>query len=167
LTEILNEDGAPCSAGQTGRVVVTDLHNFATPLIRYEIGDHAVVGEPCLCGRGLPVLTRILGRSRNMLTLPSGARVWPRLSSKTLSGIPAIRQVQFVQHEVDAINVRLAVSRPLSPAEEATLADLLAKNLGHPFGIRFDYVDEIERAANGKFEDFVSHISAEAAVANR
>ena len=39
-------------------MVITDLHNFATPLIRYELGDYAEVGTPCPTGRGLPVLNR-------------------------------------------------------------------------------------------------------------
>ena len=75
--EVLDNHGRPCKEGETGRVVLTDLHNFTMPLIRYEIGDYAEVGPPCACGRGLPVLARILGRSRNMLTLPAGDRIWP------------------------------------------------------------------------------------------
>lgn len=62
LVEILNEANAPCSAGETGRVVVTPLHNFTMPLLRYEVGDYAVVGESCPCGRGLPVITKLLRR---------------------------------------------------------------------------------------------------------
>ena len=80
LVEVLDADGRPCAPGATGRVVVTPLHNFAMPLIRYEIGDLAEVGPPCTCGRTLPVLTRIPGRARDMLTLPGGAQrhlLWP------------------------------------------------------------------------------------------
>lgn len=69
--EILRDDGSPCEVGETGQVVVTDLHNFAMPLIRYAIGDIAQVGPPCACGRGLPVLSRILGRVRN-IPAPAG-----------------------------------------------------------------------------------------------
>lgn len=72
LVEVLDAAGRPCGPGQVGRVVVTTLHNFATPLLRYALGDYAQVGGPCPCGRGLPVLTRILGRQRNMLMLPNG-----------------------------------------------------------------------------------------------
>jgi phenylacetate-coenzyme A ligase PaaK-like adenylate-forming protein len=60
--EVLDEEGRPCAPGETGRVVATSLNNFAMPLIRYETGDTAEVGAPCPCGRGLPVLTRIMGR---------------------------------------------------------------------------------------------------------
>ena len=50
------------------------LHNFAMPLIRYAIGDLAEVGAACPCGRTLPVLRRVLGRTRDMLVLPSGEK---------------------------------------------------------------------------------------------
>jgi phenylacetate-coenzyme A ligase PaaK-like adenylate-forming protein len=56
LVEVLDDNGNVCSSGDIGRVVITTLHNFTTPLIRYEIMDYAKVGEPCSCGRGLPVL---------------------------------------------------------------------------------------------------------------
>ncbi len=62
LVEVLSEAGDPCGPGEKGRVVVTDLHNFATPLIRYDIGDDAEVGGACPCGRGLGVLTRVRRR---------------------------------------------------------------------------------------------------------
>ena len=62
LVEVLDEQGRACAPGAIGRVVVTTLHNFAMPLIRYDIGDYEEVGEACSCGRGLPVLRRILGR---------------------------------------------------------------------------------------------------------
>jgi phenylacetate-CoA ligase len=60
FAEVLDEQDKPCSAGQTGRVVVTPIQNFQTPLIRYDTGHLAEVGKPCACGRTLPVLERIL-----------------------------------------------------------------------------------------------------------
>ena len=62
LVEVLDARGKPCGPGEIGRVIATPLNNFAMPLIRYDVGDDAEVGAPCPCGRGLPVLTRILGR---------------------------------------------------------------------------------------------------------
>ncbi|HZM46141.1 MAG TPA: hypothetical protein VFC14_15000 [Burkholderiales bacterium] len=63
LVEVLDGEDRACAPGTVGRVVVTTLQNFAMPLIRYDIGDLAEVGDPCPCGRGLPVLGRILGRA--------------------------------------------------------------------------------------------------------
>ncbi len=106
LVEVLDDDGNPCAPSAIGRVVVTALHNFATPLIRYELGDYAEVGPPCPCGRGLPVLKRIVGRARNMLTLPSGEQIWPRFGAARIAKIAPIRQIQCVQKSLDHIEVR-------------------------------------------------------------
>ena len=54
IVEILDDSNQPCREGQIGRVVVTELQNFASPLIRYDIGDYAEVGGTCSCGRSLP-----------------------------------------------------------------------------------------------------------------
>ena len=60
LLEVLDDRGRPCGPGETGRVVLTDLHNFATPVIRCDLGDRAEVGLPDPTGRSLPTLTRIV-----------------------------------------------------------------------------------------------------------
>jgi phenylacetate-CoA ligase len=62
LVEVLDGEGKACAPGAVGRVVVTTLQNFAMPLVRYDIGDLAEVGDLCPCGRGLPVLRRIARR---------------------------------------------------------------------------------------------------------
>ncbi len=154
LVEILNKDGKPCPPGEVGRLVVTDFHNFAMPLIRYEIGDYAEAGEPCSCGRGLPVLSRILGRVRNMLTLPNGDQLWPSFPSKLFLAIAPVKQFQLIQRRLDEIEVRLAVDGTLSGEQEDRLREALNTRLGHPFNYRFTYVDEIPRSASGKHEDF-------------
>ena len=70
IVEVVDDAGQPVAPGETGRVLVTDLHNFAVPLIRYAVGDHAEAAGPCPCGRGLPTIGRILGRTRNMTLSP-------------------------------------------------------------------------------------------------
>lgn len=156
--ELLNAAGGPCAPGETGRVVITPLHNFAMPLIRYEIGDHAEAGEPCDCGRGLPVIRRILGRVRNMLRLPGGGMRHPRFGEAEFGQVAPVRQFQVVQRALQEIEVALVVARPLTADEEALLRDLVLKNLGHQFAVRFTYHDDIPRAASGKYEDFRSEV---------
>lgn len=56
LLEVLNDQDQPCEIGETGNVVITSLHNFAMPLLRYRLPDKATLGERCDCGRGLPVI---------------------------------------------------------------------------------------------------------------
>ncbi|MEO0375766.1 MAG: AMP-binding protein, partial [Cyanobacteria bacterium P01_A01_bin.17] len=165
--EILDQAGNPCSPGEIGRVVVTPLHNFAMPLLRYDIGDYAEVGAPCPCGRGLPVLNRILGRVRNMLVLPSGERRWPILGEQRYAQIaPAIRQHQMIQRDLEHIEMRFVVDQPLTAAEETELRKfILSSQLRHPFQLSFCYPDAIERSTSGKFEEFLCQVPDAARIA--
>lgn len=156
LVEILDEAARPCKPGETGRVVVTTLHNFAMPLIRYELGDYAEVGDPCDCGRGLPVLRRVLGRRRNMLVLPDGRRHWPSFPAQLWRAAAPIEQFQIVQEQDGSLVVRYVMAQPLTPAQRDALERALAERFGHRFTMRWQRVAEIERGAGGKYEDFVS-----------
>ncbi|MEX2480519.1 MAG: phenylacetate--CoA ligase family protein [Gammaproteobacteria bacterium] len=152
LVEILDAADRACAAGEWGRVVVTPLHNFAMPLVRYELGDYAEVGAPCACGRGLPVLNRILGRRRNMLRVPDGSLHWPSLPARIWDWASPIRQFQVVQTTLTTITVRLVAERPLTQNEEDALGRRLDERLGWPFTYRFEYPQTI--AAGPGFEDF-------------
>jgi phenylacetate-CoA ligase len=158
LLEVLDGDRV-CQPGEVGRVVATRLHNFAMPLIREEVGDYAEVGAPCPCGRGLPVLKRILGRARNLVTLPTGERYWPILGGRSLTAVAPIRQYQIVQTSVDDITARLVVPRKLTGEEEEKVKKIICDRLGYPFALTLTYHDEIPRDPGGKFEDFRSEIA--------
>ncbi len=158
IVEVLDEAGAPSRDGEVGRVVITDLHNFATPLVRYDIGDYAEASAPCPCGRGLPTLARILGRERNLILMPDGSRHWPLTGGRHLRDVlPQIRQYQLVQLDRDRMEARLAVSSPLTETDERLVRERVQKSLGHPFEIAFVYFDgKIPVGKNGKFEEFIS-----------
>jgi phenylacetate-CoA ligase len=158
IVEVLDDEGRECLPGQLGRVVVTDLHNFATPLIRYELRDHAEVGSPCPCGRGLPTLTRILGRQRNMVVLPDGRRCWPLVGFSRYREIASIVQYQVVQHSLEEVEMRLVTERgALDARQEGRLSEVLCNGLGHPFRVRFSYFEgELPRTRSAKFEEFLS-----------
>jgi phenylacetate-CoA ligase len=160
IVEVLDESGNPCLPGQTGRVVVTDLNNFAMPLVRYEIGDIAEVGEPCPCGRGLPVLSRILGRVRNMLTAADGKRYFPTFGTRSMPGVEKLRQHQFVQKSFTLVEARLVVAEPFDAQVESALREHVLSRLPSGFEVKFVYVDSIARSPSGKFEDFVSEVAA-------
>lgn len=160
LLEVLDDAGRPCAPGQVGRVVVTTLHNFAMPLVRYDIGDYAEPGEPCACGRGLPVLKRILGRVRNTLFTADGRRYWPAFGMLALSEVAPILQHQFVQRAYDKLELRLVVPKPLTAEQEARFRQHILGNLPTAMHLDIVYCERIERSASGKFEDLVSEVSA-------
>ena len=158
LVEVLDDDGRACGPGGVGRVAVTSLHNFAMPLIRYLVGDLAEVGPPCPCGRGLPVLSRILGRVRNTLSYPDGRRGWPLMGDIYHAGVGGIRQYQIIQHTLQDVEIRLATEHSLGAAEEAKLRAWLHDRAGYPFTVSFSYPAEIPRGPGGKFETFRSEV---------
>ncbi len=155
LIEILDDRGNPCRAGDTGRVVLTALHNFAQPLIRYEIGDHAVAAAPCPCGRGLPAIARILGRTRNLVVLPNGTRHWPFLSARSIA---PIRQFRLIQRDRKRVEAQYVIDRALTSDETARVARSFQECLGYPFEIDFVRCEEIARGEGGKFEDFICEV---------
>ena len=158
IVEVLREDGSSCDPFESGKIVVTSLRNFATPLIRYEVGDYGELGEPCRCGRGLPVLARINGRVRNMLLLPNGDRHWPNFGFRKIMDVTTLQQFQIVQHSVEKLELKLVTDADVSTEQEATIKQILSDHLGHSFVIEISYHAALPRSANGKYEDFVSNI---------
>ena len=159
LVEVLDAAGQPCAPGETGRLVISSLHNYAMPLIRYELRDYATVGTPCACGRTLPTLARIAGRERNMVRLPDGTMHWPLVGFHRFREIAPVRQYQLIQQALQSIEVRLVCDRALTAAEESELGTVIRAALGYAFELRFAYYEgELPRAVNGKFEEFVCAI---------
>lgn len=159
LVEVLDDAGRPCAVGESGRVVVTSLHNFAMPLFRYDLGDYARAGGPCSCGRTLPTLACIHGRTRNMLRLPGGRQAWPGFPMNALVQLDAVLELKMIQHSLEEIEILLVLARPLSPEEEASLAEAVRVRLRHPFRIRLTPVARIERGPGHKLEDFECRVT--------
>jgi phenylacetate-CoA ligase len=159
LVEILDDVGQPAAVGKPGRIVVTTLQNYAMPLIRYELGDYVIPGAPCDCGRGLDVIERILGRTRNMFVRPDGQQVWP-----ALQGMPEecpdlaslIHQFQIVQEAPSRITAKLVTGRKLDSEETRAISNWIERSLGWSCEVALQYVNGIARSPRGKYEDFRS-----------
>lgn len=154
IVEVLRADGSPCGPGETGKVVLTDLHSFALPLIRYDIGDFAEVAPPSPCGRGLPAIRRILGRVRNMLLHTDGRKTWPLFPDRRLREVAPLRQYQVVQRALDRIEARVVLEQPMTARQAADLRDVIAGVVGPGFSMEVVQVDSIARSQAGKYEDF-------------
>jgi phenylacetate-CoA ligase len=158
ILEVLDDHDKPCLPGQIGRIVISSLHNFATPLIRYEIGDYAEVGTSCDCGRGLPVLTQILGRVRNMLTYPNGKKHWPFVDSSEYRRVADIQQFQLIQTSLENIEVHLVAREQISESQQHTLSTIIQDSLGYPFNISYHFHKDIPCSSGGKYEEFISRV---------
>ncbi len=159
IVEVLDEAGRPCEPGAIGQIVISTLHNFAMPLLRYASGDFAEVGDSCACGRGLPVLRRIVGRQRNMLVRPNGGRYWPSFASELWREIAPIEQIQLVQKDRDSVELRIVAPRELTADETRRLFAALENSLGCVYRMTLVRLAEIPRSAGGKYEDFICEVA--------
>ena len=163
VIEIQRDDGSPAGAGEIGRVIVTPLHNYAMPLIRYQLDDYAEAGttQPA-CERKLPTLRRILGRSRNLFRFRDGTRVWPVLGRFVfLPDLIAYRQFQIVQTDFDQIEIRYVPEGEPGPVDLAALTQHVRTALNQRVDVRVRAVDKIDRTAAGKYEDCVSLVPSD------
>ena len=158
LLEILRPDGSPCVPGEVGRVVVTDLHNFAMPLIRYELGDQAAFGAPCACGRGLPVLQEIAGRTSDLAIDPTGRSFFAHMNLGFWATAAPILQRQIVQTAADHLEIRFVAQRDLTADECAQLVAEVRSAMRYDYRVTLTRVARIALGPGGKFSDFVSLI---------
>ena len=128
------------------------------PLIRYELGDYAEVGTACSCGRGLPVLAKIHGRRRNMVTLPDGRRHWPSFPAEIWRDVAPVEQFRLVQRHLDRIEVNYVMARDLTPEEMSQLESALASRFGFRFHIVWKRHGALDCGPGYKYEDFVSEL---------
>ena len=141
---------------------MTSLNNFATPIIRYQINDYAEAGGSCDCGRGYPVVNKILGRHRNMFVAPSGGRYYPIYTdaiSELAREMKVINQVQLLQTSITEVTVRMVVTRKLDMEQEARVKAVLGAALSGFYELDIQYFDEIPRTSDWKFEDAICMVT--------
>lgn len=158
LLEILDENNQPCVPGQMGRVVVTTLHNYLMPLIRYEIGDYAIPGSTCDCGISLPVLERIIGRTRNLVTYPDGSKSWPAYNPMALMNLFPMASFQIEQLSTEELQFNVQTSTKPSEEDCNQARKIICDAIGHNFTIHINQVPQLARSSGGKFEEFISRI---------
>lgn len=156
IVEVIDHNGNPCREGEEGRIVITDLYNTATPIIRYDIGDWAIVGGECGCGRAHRTFTKVLGRERNLLKLPDGSRFWPRAGRYEMQKVANVRQWQIIQHSYDDVEFKIVTDDPITEEQETRLKEIFSKAINEFAPVRITrYSDAIPPNAGGKFEESV------------
>jgi phenylacetate-CoA ligase len=156
VVEILDDDGRACPPDMIGHVVVTALHNHASPVVRYELNDLAAWQPRCACGRPAPVLTKLLGRKRFLVRLPSGERIALRLGAKEWLDVAPVREHRLVQVSEDVLHVELVLDRPLTDMERQGIVAMLAREISPALTYDIRQVERIDWAPTYKRQDLVS-----------
>lgn len=158
--ELLNDE-TPVASGDSGEFVCTGLVNDDMPLVRYRVGDRGAFADPaevCMCGRTLPLIASIEGRTNDMLVTPDGRRIF--WLNPVFYGLP-IREGQIIQEALDVVRVRLAPGPGFHSEVATTVADRLRERFGCDVRVLIDQVDVIPRSANGKFRAVISNLPKE------
>lgn len=161
-TEFLR-DGQPVAPGEVGMITVTNLHNYAMPLIRYQMGD---MGRPTdrqpTCGRGLPLMDVVEGRSADVITTPSGKLLHGEFFTHLFYKLDGVRQFQVVQETREHLTIKI---EPMSTfkKEEALhfLEETIHQHGDAAFTLTFELVDKIPVASSGKFRFTISRVPVE------
>jgi phenylacetate-CoA ligase len=152
IVEVMKGD-RPAHAGETGRILVTDLCNRAMPFIRYEVGDTAVPSDQtCSCGRTYPLLKRIAGRVADYLRTPEGEWISGiSLTENFATLISGLHQVQIIQEEADFLRLRTVRGPEFNEASVRQITELIQQRFGLRMRFALDYVDSIEPEPSGKY----------------
>lgn len=148
IVEILNLDNdKPVKTGETGRIVITDLYNHATPMIRYDTGDIGAFSKPANPD-ALPKLSRIQGRKMDVLFTTSGSLLNPYVLWGQAYQFPELDQIQYIQVSKKEYTIKINSKLPFK--REDHLLSLFKNEVGIDANIHFEYVSEIPTLRSGK-----------------
>lgn len=154
--EVLDERGEPAPPGVPGRLVLTDLHNWAMPLIRYDIGDLAARSAGGHIG-GFPLIEQLVGRPSEVLRLPSGRIIGGALLGNFLFGRihgerfgSHVRFFQCAQTAPNAIELRVVWARPPGQEVREGIAETMRELTDPDTEIRVVDIDDLDRLPSGK-----------------
>lgn len=161
VVEIVSADGQVLPAGEKGEIVITHLATGDFPFVRYRTGDvGSLSSETCSCGRGLPVLAEIEGRSTDFVTAADGTVLHGLALIYVLREIPEVEEFRIVQETITRMTVQIVTSATDTARLERTVTEQFRRRLGDSLVINFVYVSTIEREASGKFRYVVSKLAS-------
>jgi phenylacetate-CoA ligase len=161
LLEIIRDDGSPSPPGEIGNVLVTCLRNRTMPLVRYRLGDLAALAEAaCSCGRGLPLLERLVGRTNELLATADGRMLLAHVVVNTLMDIARASLLEFKVVQQKDLSVEVLVVQRDDPDPQPyrlRLAEAFDELIGVPGGTVVKRLSEIPANRAEKLLVIVSH----------
>ena len=158
IVEIDRQGMARLNGKRCGRVLVTALHSYATPFIRYDVGDIASLDEGCACGHDGPVLSNIYGRDKALLKHADGrvSVFFPR--GPEFTAIAKFKEYRIRQVAFDKLIVEIGGRESLTDQERSGLDDLIRAHAGPGFHVEIKPVAEIDWGASTKRLGFYSEV---------
>ncbi|MBI5410261.1 MAG: phenylacetate--CoA ligase family protein [Nitrospirae bacterium] len=158
VVEIIRDD-KPAGYGEPGDVIVTNLHSYAMPFIRYKIGDIGALSDrTCPCGVETPLMRTVEGRDEDFIILKDGRLISPMMVTGTLDYVPGIRQFRVVQESMDVVTALLAKGDGFAPETVDKAKESLREIFGSGIEIRCSAVEELPGENNGKVRAVLSKV---------
>lgn len=159
VVETVRPDGQAASPGQSGEIVVTHLATRDFPFVRYRTGDVGILDTAnCACGRGLPVLSAIEGRTTDFVVARNGTVMHGLALIYTLRDLPGVERFKIEQLSLDCTWVRVVAGAPFGTADEERIRRDFKARLGAEVEVRIERVAEIPAEASGKFRYVSSRV---------
>lgn len=163
IVETIDHKGNPLPPGKRGEIVITHLESHDFPFVRYRTGDIGILSEDaCSCGRGLPLLKDIEGRSTDFILTPEGKILHGLALIYILREIPGIQEFKIVQEKPDSFKVYIVKDDAFLHGYESLIYNGFQKTLGFGAVIDFEYVSKIEAEKSGKFRYVESKVPSPA-----
>lgn len=161
VVEIVSDDGEVLPHGDKGEIVITHMATGDFPFVRYRTGDVGSLSmHNCACGRGLPLLAEIEGRSTDFVKAADGTVLHGLALIYVLREIPEVEEFKIVQESLTRITVQIVTSSTDTRQIESTITEQFRQRLGESLVVNFVYVGKIEREASGKFRYVVSQLTS-------
>ena len=156
---MIGPDETPVSVGTPGEVVVTHLASRDYPFIRYRTGDVAVM-QPgrCACGRGLPLLREIQGRSNDFIVAADGTRMQSAALTYVLREVPGIEAFKIVQESLALTRLMLVTAAGFDRRRTGDIVAGFKRRLGPGVAVEVEYVSHIPAEKSGKYRYIISHV---------
>ncbi len=159
IVEIVDATGAAVPAGTPGEIVVTHLATGDFPFLRYRTGDVGVLSDArCPCGRGLPLLAHIEGRTTDFVVAADGTIMHGLALIYVIRDLPGIASFKIVQRDLGRTTVQVVPGPDYRPEVEATIKNGLKARLGPSVQVDIERVPAILAERSGKFRYVVSHV---------
>ena len=150
------------SSGEMGEMYITDFNNHAMPFIRYEVSDLGTPSDQaCSCGRGLPMLESIDGRTTDLILTPSGNYVAGPGLTLVIKDVETLEQLQIIQESKDELLVKVVKGKGYTDKDQALLIKNLHKYISEDIKIQIQIVDEIPVEPSGKQRFVISKVPIE------
>lgn len=159
LVEIIDKGGNVLPKGEAGEIVVTHLATRDFPFIRYRTGDVGVLDtEICSCGRGLPLLKDIQGRTTDFVIARDGTVLHGLALIYVLRDLSGVKEFKIVQESLERTEIQIVREEGYRQDSEISIREVFKKRLGEDVQIDIKYRNEIEKEKSGKFRYVVSKV---------